>query len=839
MEVPESEERLRWSLNRFLSAAVKKKSPARIVIVIDGVNKIKSDGCRDGELYWLPTELPPCVRFIISTVEHDRASKTGDEISDHRTFIELKRRQCPMFRMEPLSIATRHSIINSYCTMVSGYLELHENQQFRIVTSSQSSQPLYLRTLLQSLSLGLRMTTHSKDHLLDAFLRCNNAFEITEKIMNLCIFSITNEAYVDLLGKILTMVYVSRNGLSEEEVWGIVKRVSKVEVDPLHKQKLMAILKTFTMVVKGLHSFSHELYREVVYGKFICTNETFIRWHNLMARYFGHLPTCDRKLTCLPFHLEVAGSWNKVKNCLTDIEMFNLWWTPNFKKDFIKYWSSLTASKTAEDDDSSGEKTEVKNLKQKPKPTYDIVEEYVKSLEEFRAQKSPKDEVVAETILRIGEFLIEFAVQGHEANADVPGNVHPVIPSTDLASLGVPHVEYDEEGRSVLVMPMMTIHADDGTKAQGDAPVTANEDLPLCTTYYFARWMWIQFPLIALGNCDQRYLEGIKVRQANNPWDNKKKNAGEASFIEGGAQSDDEMQRSRTRNSPMQEFSVSMSAQSLKLPQIKFVKKVARSIRKVPNPDALLKDLRDGGTGQQDITVVKVIGLQDTNRDLREELDFCVQQRNILSKRMVDVELILRDLQCSTDSATMYDKDLQGAAEREREAADKLEKVLFIHKNLKSLLVMCQRHPAHSPATIYEVEQKIAQDAYVIHEIKARLWEQKFEDQVHQVTFRKAKNLVKSGLHMHTKLLDFRYDKKRELQNQQTMDLSAANTRENQRTRDANQKSRAAKRSQNSEISFFLDEQERVKQWNEKWQIISSRTGITDPDIFFQRLNYG
>lgn len=41
MEVPDSEERLRWSLSRFLAAAAKKHSPARIVIVIDGVNNLK------------------------------------------------------------------------------------------------------------------------------------------------------------------------------------------------------------------------------------------------------------------------------------------------------------------------------------------------------------------------------------------------------------------------------------------------------------------------------------------------------------------------------------------------------------------------------------------------------------------------------------------------------------------------------------------------------------------------------------------------------------------------------------------------------------------------------
>ena len=69
MEVPKTEERLRWSLNRFLSAASKKHFPAKIVIVIDGVDLIQGENAQQGQLHWLPTDIPPCVRFILSTVE--------------------------------------------------------------------------------------------------------------------------------------------------------------------------------------------------------------------------------------------------------------------------------------------------------------------------------------------------------------------------------------------------------------------------------------------------------------------------------------------------------------------------------------------------------------------------------------------------------------------------------------------------------------------------------------------------------------------------------------------------------------------------------------------------
>ena len=143
--------------------------------------------------------------------------------------------------------------------------------------------------------------------------------------------------------KMLSVIYVSRDGLSQDEVWSLIRLVSGADPTLAHKEKLSIILNDMTMVVDNLHTFSHEIYREVVYERYIKSPDALVRWHFVMARYFGKLPPVARKLTCLPFHLEVAGSWSKVKNSLTDIEMFRLWWTPRFKTDFIKFWASLTA----------------------------------------------------------------------------------------------------------------------------------------------------------------------------------------------------------------------------------------------------------------------------------------------------------------------------------------------------------------------------------------------------------------------------------------------------------------------------------------------------------------
>lgn len=57
---------------------------------------------------------------------------------------------------------------------------------------------------------------------------------------------------------------------------------------------------------------------------------------------FWCVPYYFIQVECQPYHLEAAGCWNKLKNCLVDIDMFGIWWTPVHKKEFVALWASLT-----------------------------------------------------------------------------------------------------------------------------------------------------------------------------------------------------------------------------------------------------------------------------------------------------------------------------------------------------------------------------------------------------------------------------------------------------------------------------------------------------------------
>jgi hypothetical protein len=232
---------------------------------------------------------------------------------------------------------------------------------------------MYLRSLLQAIRLSSSLTDQTVDQLLEQFLFCSTAHELVDKNLDICtkaVFSSGESGAAgglankdskaagavssEILGKVFSIVHVSRTGLTEAEIWGVLKMVTQVTVEEELARQLINLLSAFTMVVDDMHSFSHEIYREVVYDKYIRTRQELVQWHFFMARYFDQLPTCERKLVALPFHLEFAGAWSKVKNCLTDINMFQLWWTPRFKTDFIKFWASLTRVNKKDPKDAHG-----------------------------------------------------------------------------------------------------------------------------------------------------------------------------------------------------------------------------------------------------------------------------------------------------------------------------------------------------------------------------------------------------------------------------------------------------------------------------------------------------
>lgn len=773
-----------------------------------------------------------------------------------------------------------------------GSREIKDPHIFAIMTCQYSTQPMFLRSLLQSLQLTLSFTSVTTEILIEKFLACTTAHQVIETSINICYnalmahetddhvkytplvnsrkkASMTQHAnndhnkenthndvplgaaradlhhvdhhinYREIVANVFSMVYISRNGLTLDEIWGAVFSYMKIKPEEVIKHKVLPILTNFTMVVENMHSFSHEVYREVVYSNYIKSKDAVVKLHLSLARFFTQLPPCDRKLVVLPYHLEAAGSWSKVKNCLTDIELFQKWWrNPKSKVDFIKFWVSLT----------SFDKTEKLEKGKRSHQSYDIVDEYVKSLDEYRISKEPPDEELSNIILEIGDFLLEFATLGHEKNCDVPNFFHPQIPTNDLKNVGVPYLCADKFGRSVMAYPDVidSLHKNQNVEDDGREDGDSNRllaDIPICTSYFFQRWMWIQYPYIALGNCDARYTRGVDQHIQ----ETKDYSPVKQPQHHGNGLTQETLIELRKKINSAPASNTTFNANSFKLPELSFRRKAARSFRRVPADNGV-----DATVVGVDKVAQRLIALQDDILNHKEEHDFVVQMKTAKEKKLYQLKGIMVDLQRSGESSAETAHAVAEAQRLEQDADQKVKSVTRLYTNLQKLQVMCNRHPANVPALLEELQIKIDTDKFLLAEIKKRIFEQIFEKQMHDVYFKQMKLLVEEGLQMHNKLLTYRYMMKKDIQIQQIdMEKRLNKDKTEQENNLLLSNGPSNKKMMNDSFSLFqirsIEEGGSIdsfmsvsgKDWKDQWNMISSRTGIIEPEVFFDRINNG
>ena len=749
MEIPTSEERLRWSLSRFLAAAGKKQFPARIVIVLDAVNCLLGESSTANTLHWLPSQLPQGVRIIVSTVELEQFGSSPDGLFDesrmHRTYTELRRRKCPTIHLQPLSVEVRHLIINSFLAANQQSLQLlKQAQQFRIVTAKASSQPLFLRTVLYALRLGAEMSNATIDQQVEVYLAAEVTPVLIARVLEMCsgyVDSTYTEA-ANNLRRVLTALYSSRHGLTEIEMWGIAQLATG---NPLPREQcacIRRILRDFTFSVNGLRSLSHVEYAAVIYSDYIRSPEARIRAHHLMARYFGRLSPCDRKLDALPYHLEVSGNWHRLRAVLVEVRMFCLWWTHAHKREFLNLWASLTASSNSHTPIRklvTGEFDDTMRCAQPSRPCLDLVEEYVRSVDEFKLAHTPSDDELAAVILQIGDFMLEFATLSLEEAADVPKFIHPPIPNDDLASLGVPFLSIDKDGNSILNTPVVELISEKGNSSGKlgvvDVPMKVNEKVPLCSTYFYHRWVWIQFPWVSLANCGERFLKGVAQRSNHQDKTATTPSTKLLKLNQFLCTTPANAAPKISNDSTALASTMKAAVVDRKLPQISSVKidNMADALAKPtaetkkPNSESRHKFARKKMSPQNqqrgfvDHYANKLNQLRGIISSYRNELDQLRQERIAVNRRYDGIRDEANELSKMHLSTSGLETELTRLVERlERtERGHRMAKLLY--RNYECVKLMCERHPAHSQALIDELEAKLTQDDLFIKEVQQQL----------------------------------------------------------------------------------------------------------------------
>ncbi len=307
----------------FASLLYEVAAKGKVIIIIDAINQLEDhEGALD--LTWLPPEIPPNIRLIISTLP----GRITDNLRciNHTELI-----------VKPFSNEEKKNFIIKYFTGYSKSL----GTKFidKIALSKQTANPLYLKILLNELKVyGDHFTLPD---IIDHYLTSQSINDLLQKVLTRY-----EKDYEDdrkhLVRDCMTYLLAARDGLTEQELLEILG----TKDEPLPQAFWSPFyLSSETLLVNrsGRFSFAHQYVKQAVENKYLTKKEFIITTHKKLADYFTEQSLNKRKLTEYPWQLLQAKQYEKLFMILSDdLFLKHIW---DFNSYNVKeYWTAIESN---------------------------------------------------------------------------------------------------------------------------------------------------------------------------------------------------------------------------------------------------------------------------------------------------------------------------------------------------------------------------------------------------------------------------------------------------------------------------------------------------------------
>ncbi|ETW05388.1 hypothetical protein H310_04304 [Aphanomyces invadans] len=321
-----------------------------------------------------------------------------------------------------------------------------------------------------------------------------------------------------LLGKALCVLYVARHGLLLHELRTLVQAMAAHEarIAPLDAPEvqtpaddddgtnLAAILNdykparpkvpalpdtTWSTLLSALKALGclflqdivllplcYDTLRDLIWWRYIGSTRMEESYHHWLVRFFVGHPPSFRRVEELPWHLASCKRWHALKDVLVNLPMFQLFFTATYKTELFCYWKTLTEGEVVNGSSTppplNQPPDELDTTKMPAITTFDLVREYNKSIEDWYRSTRPTTKQLLPLLQTMTKFVYEYSVF---SQSELPVFNHPHFNAKQL------HVD---GFRFVHQLP----HA------------VAQQALDLSLHWLYQRWVWVQFPWLALGH---------------------------------------------------------------------------------------------------------------------------------------------------------------------------------------------------------------------------------------------------------------------------------------------------------------------------------------------------
>ncbi|MDI9408094.1 MAG: tetratricopeptide repeat protein [Candidatus Pacebacteria bacterium] len=311
----------------FNAQSIAEKQNCRLVIALDAVNSLRGEFA---DMRWWPGDIGdkiPLVTVVASCLPGDvMAALKGQDTWQSLTVL-------------PLDITTSRELFVQYLDQYrknpdQDLLALIFDGDHASGRAGMLQNPLFVRTLAEELRVlapppdlpeikgkkGTHIKLWLRSHI-ERYLTCQTVPDLFEMVLGRI------EAYLGADGvarmqSALASIWVSRAGLSESEVRGIVGTQLGLEINDLPQNHWSVIRynlgEGLMAVTDGRLKFSHDYLKSAVQSRYLDGGDKRVLHdqRNTVAEWFEAQPVTARSAEEIPFQWQMAEEWERLRLCL-------------------------------------------------------------------------------------------------------------------------------------------------------------------------------------------------------------------------------------------------------------------------------------------------------------------------------------------------------------------------------------------------------------------------------------------------------------------------------------------------------------------------------------------